>query len=60
MQNLIETYDMQDTKDKLGWLVRQHSMCSDEEERGRLAKHIKEVVAVLRLVGVLTIDTKKV
>ena len=60
MQNLIDTYDMQQTKDRLGYLLRQVGYKDNEEERALLIKQIKDVVAMCRLVGVLTIDTTKV
>jgi len=60
MQNLIDTYDMQQTKDRLGYLLRQVGYKDNEEERALLIKQIKDVVAMCRLVGVLTIDTEKV
>ncbi len=59
MQNLIDTYDMQQTKDRLGYLLRQVGYKDNEEERALLIKQIKDVVAMCRLVGVLTIDTTK-
>ena len=59
MQNLIDTYDMQQTKDRLGYLLRQVGYKDNEEERALLIKQIKDVVAICRLVGVLTIDTTK-
>jgi len=60
MQNLIDTYDMQQTKDRLGYLLRQVGYKDNEEERALVIKQIKDVVAMLRLVGCITIDTKKV
>jgi hypothetical protein len=60
MQNLIDTYDMQQTKDRLGYLLRQVGYKDNEEERALLIKQIKDVVAMCRLVGVLTINTEKV
>jgi len=60
MQNLIDTYDMQQTKDRLGYLLRQVGYKDNEDERALLIKQIKDVVAMLRLVGVITIDTTKV
>ena len=60
MQNLIDEIDTKEIKGTLGSLARRHTNCSDEEERARLLKHIKEVVAMLRLLGVLTIDIKEV
>tara|TARA_R100000995_G_scaffold41023_1_gene19086 strand:- start:193 stop:375 length:183 start_codon:yes stop_codon:yes gene_type:complete len=60
MQNLIDTYDMQQTKDRLGYLLRQVGHKDNEEERALVIKQIKDVVAMLRLVGCITIDTKKV
>ena len=59
MQNLIDTYDMQQTKDRLGYLLRQVGYKDNEDERALLIKQIKDVVAMCRLVGVLTIDTTK-
>jgi hypothetical protein len=59
MQNLIDTYDMQQTKDRLGYLLRQVGYKDNEEERALLIKQIKDVVAMCRLVGVITIDTTK-
>jgi|TARA_R100001369_G_scaffold82042_1_gene113528 predicted metal-dependent hydrolase len=60
MQNLIDTYDMQQTKDRLGYLLRQVGYKDNEEERALLIKQIKDVVAMCRLVGVITINTEKV
>ena len=60
MQNLIDEIDTKEIKETLGSLARRLTNCSDEEERARLLKHINEVVAMLRLLGVLTIDTTKV
>jgi len=59
MQNLIDTYDMQQTKDRLGYLLRQVGYKDNEDERALVMKQIKDVVAMCRLVGVLTIDTTK-
>ena len=60
MQNLIDTYDMQQTKDRLGYLLRQVGYKDNEEERALLIKQIKDVVAMCRLVGCITINTEKV
>ena len=60
MQNLIDTYDMQQTKDRLGYLLRQVGYKDNEDERALLIKQIKDVVAMCRLVGVITINTEKV
>lgn len=60
MKNLIDTYDMQQTKDRLGYLLKQVGYKDNEEERALVIKQIKDVVAMLRLVGCITIDTKKV
>ena len=56
MQNLIDTYDMQQTKDRLGYLLRQVGYKDDEVERALLIKQIKDVVAMCRLCGTLYIN----
>ena len=60
MQNLIDKYDMKQTQDRLGYLLRQVGCKENEEERALLIKQIKDVVAMLRLVGCITINTEKV
>ena len=60
MQNLIDKYDMKQTQDRLGYLLRQVGCKDNEEERALLIKQIKDVVAMLRLVGCITINTEKV
>ena len=51
---------MQQTKDRLGYLLRQVGHKDNEEERALVIKQIKDVVAMLRLVGCITINTEKV
>lgn len=60
MQNLIDKYDMKQTQDRLGYLLRQVGCKDNEEERALVIKQIKDVVAMLRLVGCITINTEKV
>lgn len=60
MKNLIDEYDMKQTQDRLGYLLRQVGCKDNEEERALVIKQIKDVVAMLRLVGCITINTEKV
>jgi hypothetical protein len=60
MKNLIDEYDMKHTQDRLGYLLRQVGYKDNEEERALVIKQIKDVVAMLRLVSCITINTEKV